>query len=169
MFYVRGGAAASILHLLPDSVARKTRKHTCFTSDAHPAVTPSEAVWCQKHTEALEDDGITWHSYRGRGEGDLLRNDGSGWERKKDEESRAGQKERRKLNDFLPPLRRMWCLQQMCERLKSSDHFDFLQEPDFWNLKYKRNSLSSLRFKVDGNIAFNAAHFCGRNLDYWPM
>lgn len=55
MFYVRGEVPASILHLLPNSVARK---HTCFTSDAHPAMTPSEALWCQKHTGLLLDDGI---------------------------------------------------------------------------------------------------------------
>lgn len=41
MFYVRGEDPASILHLLPDSVARK---NTCFTSDAHPAMTPTEAL-----------------------------------------------------------------------------------------------------------------------------
>lgn len=41
MFYVRGEVAASILHLLPNSVARK---HTCFTSDAHAAMTPSTAL-----------------------------------------------------------------------------------------------------------------------------
>lgn len=41
-----------ICHFLPNA-----REHTCFRLDGHPAVMLCEALWCQKHIEAKEDDG----------------------------------------------------------------------------------------------------------------
>lgn len=109
--YARGEVPTSIIHLLPDSDARKTREHTCFTSDARPAVTPCEALWCQKHTDAKEDDGIRDTDTEWKPNLELWE-----FERERRMKNPERDKKRRKPNYFLvrlPPLRQMWWLQQM--------------------------------------------------------
>lgn len=158
MFYVRGEVPALILHLLPDSVARKTRRHTCFISDARPAVTLRKALWCQKHTEALEDDGIRDMVKAWKCALQMM----GGWERKK-EMKNPEKKRGRKLNDFLvllPPLRQMWWLQQMWESLhgpKSSFTPAFLPALT-WFMKHPVKKRNRFFHQVQGLSEFWFQH-----------